>query len=227
MQIVRVPREQVEQFAREEYARQYGNAAPAKVRNAQALVALGEPRAYRWRGHTYRVPPVPFREGARLNIIAQALHECDELPADEQMLVRAAAVTSARAILPHIARRTGWRRFLPFNPFRRAHIGDVREWIAFALHVPDQSPTISGAAPAPTVDMMDGVMEFARVFPALMSRDGLPVSWAHYVYGMRHIGRTVARETLRAAQAARIGQTPDKEAWASFHSTMRSASGWE
>lgn len=225
MQAVKAPRAQLEQAARELYEKHFGKAAPPKVRNAQALVALGEPRALRWRGHFYRVPPVPFREGARLHVIRESLEDGENLGAEEMMLVRAAAVVSARGIMQRIAEPLGWRRYFPLNPFRKAHIGDVRDLIAFALHVPDQTPTIStGTAPS-SVDLMDGVMEFARVFPGLLTHDGLPISWAHYVYGLRHIGRTVARDTLRAAQTARLAWA-DKETWAQFSTPMRSAAGW-
>lgn len=226
MRVVKLSRAQVEQVAREEYQRQFAQAAPPKVRNAQALVALTEHRALRWRGHVYTVPPVPFREGARLHIIAQSLREAEDLSGEDVMVVRAAAVMSVRAIMPRIARRRGWRRLLPTNPFRRAHIGEVLQLVAWTLEVPDQSPDNPSGGKPPTIDLIDGVMDFARTFPGLLNAEGLPVSWAMYVYGMRHLGRAVARDTLRYAQAMRVGQA-DKEAWKEFSISMRSASGWE
>lgn len=36
-------------------------------------------------------------------------------------------------------------------------------------------------------------------------KDGVPISWRHYVYGLAHVGRSLASDTLRAAQAAGSG----------------------
>lgn len=65
-------------------------------------------------------------------------------------------------------------------------------------------------APRSPADLADALCEFARAFPAWTTPDGFPRSWRHYVLGMGHLGRASARESLRLAQAAAIGQsTPE------------------
>lgn len=46
------------------------------------------------------------------------------------------------------------------------------------------------------------------------NRDGFPRSWAHYVHGLRHLGRAHLREQLAQAQAVRIGQHADEKGYA-------------
>jgi hypothetical protein len=57
---------------------------------------------------------------------------------------------------------------------------------------------------------MDDVATFAAALPAWCHREGseagLPLTWRHFVYGMRHLGRAHTRTLLDRAQAARIGQ---------------------
>jgi hypothetical protein len=216
VQITKIPRAELERYAREQYARQFGQAAPIKVRNAQALVALGEHRALKWRGHAYRVPPLPWKAGARLLVISQALTSEGE---------RERATRLGRKVMHALVRL---RSFGPWakpvlNPFRRASSEEVSDLCDFFLHIPDDNKHDGGNATS--VDLMDGLMEMVRLFPALIGVDGLPVSWSAYQYALRHFGRAQARDDLRAAQAARVSQAP-KADWQNYAREMRSACGW-
>lgn len=66
--------------------------------------------------------------------------------------------------------------------------------------------------------------EFARAFPAWMV-DGEPRSWRHYVYGMMHLARAGARESLRLSTAAQMAfaKKEDAETWMR---TQRAVAGW-
>ena len=226
MQITKLSRAELEAFAREQYAQQFGRPAPPKVRNAQALVALGEHRPLRWRGHAYRVPPLPFRDGARLLVVSQVLAaEYEEAGGDVwaevfELAAPSRALARARIMCGDLVQRRRFSR----NPFRNATPAEVRDLIAFFLAVPDETPSLR-AKGAQTVDLLDGLLEFMRVYPALVNSDGLPVSWQHYQYGLRSLGRCVARESLRFAQAMRMAQT-DKESFKGWAAEQASAAGW-
>jgi hypothetical protein len=186
--------------------------APPEVRNAQALAALGEPRALRWRGHTYRVPPVPFTRGWQLYVTAQVLS--GEYPERE----RTAALRVGRRVAGTLVER---RRFRP-NPFRRASADEVAALIEFFLHVPDDTPQYEPAGQrARVVDMLDGFFEFAHLFGNLM-RDGVPASWMHYQLGLRYLRRIHARDEIRMAQAGRLAQA-DMPAWRRYTDDLRRA----
>lgn len=51
--------------------------------------------------------------------------------------------------------------------------------------------------------------------PAWCGRDGFPLSWRHYCYGLRYLGRSHIREQLARAGAARMAaaETDDYKAW--------------
>jgi hypothetical protein len=180
-------------------------AAPPKVRNAASITALCEPRAARWRGHAYTVPPVPFRDGWALFVVAQVLASGSPAAQDR------ALVTGRRILCRLIGAR--WR-----SPFRRATAADLAGLIDTILDVPDDSPPRLGHAPR-VVDLRSGFFAFAERFPALM-RDGLPVSWAAYQCGLREIGRSMAVEELRMAQAARVAQA-GKDDWLRYAGELR------
>ena len=75
------------------------------------------------------------------------------------------------------------------------------------------------------VDLIDGLAEFARAFPGWIGADGYPLSWRHYVYGMAHLGRAAARETLRAATAAGAAwMKPDQ--YRQWRADVQAAAGW-
>jgi hypothetical protein len=43
-------------------------------------------------------------------------------------------------------------------------------------------------------------------------KDGWPLSWRHYVYGMAHLNRDRARESLRIASAAGVPHMKEEDA---------------
>jgi len=63
--------------------------------------------------------------------------------------------------------------------------------------------------------LADCLCEFALAYPhwlvpwwAFWRRDRtLPCSWKHYVYGLTHLRRASARESLRLAQASAVAQS--------------------
>lgn len=66
-------------------------------------------------------------------------------------------------------------------------------------------------------------MEFAAAFPALM-KDGVPLSWRHFVYGLAHLGRAHARESLRMAGTV-SGVLSGKEG-AKWFNIVEGQAGW-
>ena len=162
MQITKLSRAELEAFAREQYAQQFGRPAPPKVRNAQALVALGEHRPLRWRGHAYRVPPLPFRDGARLLVVSQVLAaEYEEAGGDVwaevfELAAPSRALARARIMCGDLVQRRRFSR----NPFRNATPAEVRDLIAFFLAVPDETPSLR-AKGAQTVRIEGAQLEIA------------------------------------------------------------------
>lgn len=67
-------------------------------------------------------------------------------------------------------------------------------------------------------------MEYAREFPALM-KDGQPLSWRHFVYGMAHLSRVNARESLKLASSTRIASAEKKD-FTEWMSTQTFVAGW-
>jgi hypothetical protein len=207
MQIQKLSRAELEGIAREQYQRRYA-AAPPKVRNAEAFGALGEHRALRWRGHAYRVPPLSWLDGKRLFVVLQALRGS----VAERERARRAGIMVLRRLVGARFRR----------PFAGATADELRGILEYLLHVADETPA-SGDAPA-DIDLIDGLYEFCRAYPALVV-GGYPVTWAHYEHGMRHLARAMARDTLRAAEAARVAQAT-KDGWQEWTRAMRPAAGW-
>lgn len=74
---------------------------------------------------------------------------------------------------------------------------------------------------------MDGLCEFVRAYPAWV-RDGLPLSWRHFGYGMAHLGRAAAAESLRVAAAVAMSFMPSDEGRA-WRAQQKRAAGliWE
>lgn len=220
MQAIRVlSRAELEALAREAYQARYREAPKPETRNADALVQLGEPRRLIWRGRRLYVPPLPYRLGARLLTVRMAIDAGESGPRTLALAARLARQAVRPATLR--VRLALWARGNPFRPLTRI---DALQLLDTLLHVPDAAPP-----PPPTtrvvLDCVDSLMEFVLAFPALCHR-GEPISWAHYVYGLRHLARSRAREDLRGALAGRIAQTPDKEAWSRWTAEQASAAGW-
>jgi hypothetical protein len=45
--------------------------------------------------------------------------------------------------------------------------------------------------------MLDQVAEFAQQMPAWTGKDGFPLTYKHFIYGMKWIKRSYARQNLR------------------------------
>lgn len=71
-------------------------------------------------------------------------------------------------------------------------------------------------------DTLDQLAIFADVLPAWVGRDGLPLSWKHWRYGLPYITRRGIRETLETAQAVRAGRATEEwyKEWRKSHRMM-------
>lgn len=59
--------------------------------------------------------------------------------------------------------------------------------------------------------------EFADRLPGWCDRaTGLPLSWRHFVYGQRYLGRAFMREQLQHADAARIAHHASGEEYTTW-----------
>lgn len=217
-----VPLDVLRAQAREDFRRRFSDVVPTKVRNAVALAALGEHRPLRFRGHYYRVPPLPFRAGVRLLVASQVLRDGQAPPQ-----ARERAFRTVRHVAGECVTTRRWRlwplgrAWLPprRNPFRTAQPEEVAALLAFLLDVPDDSPINLPDSDEP-VDMIDGLMEYlAGGYPT--TPDGLPTSWALYQYALRHRGRFVARELRRASEASRVAFGADEKTWKQWLRDLR------
>lgn len=55
------------------------------------------------------------------------------------------------------------------------------------------------------IDVAEMVGSFAHYLPAWTGGDGLPLSWTHYVAGLRWIARHTMRQQVYAADSTRLG----------------------
>lgn len=74
-------------------------------------------------------------------------------------------------------------------------------------------------------DFADLLCEFAAAYPAWTRRDGFPLSWRHFSYGVAHLGRAYARTSLRLSAATGIAHATreDAEQW---YRAQKQAAGW-
>lgn len=193
------------------------------VINVDAVLVLGQERTVAWGAITLHAPPLSFVLGARLFVASNAIRDLQDKKAPEASVKAAQSVAAAllrKALKPvkKLDRLRCWSCV-----FTKDSPDEVRALIDWLLDVPDQA----GYEPSSkrvTVDFMDNVAQFARSFPAWM-KDGWPLSWAHYQYGMRHLGRAWVREELRLASAARAGQAEKKD-FQKYVSEQKHAAGW-
>ncbi len=197
----RVPQEELERFAREEYVRRYAAVPKPKPLNVEALVSLGAPRLLRWSGLQFRAPPLSFALGKRILVCVNALRELREARAPEPVRWIAARDTAT------VLRRALWPRWSRWAI--RGTPDEVEHLANWLLDVPDDTalPPIEVAV---RMDFVDTLAAFVREFPAWVGTNGDPISWAHYQYGLRHLVRARHREDLRAALTARIAQADPK-----------------
>ena len=81
------------------------------------------------------------------------------------------------------------------------------------------------SARARTIDWLHDLTTFAIRFPAWIGKDGYPLSWRHYIYGMAAIERENAAEKLRMADAvsAHKAKERDFKRWLREHSAIAGA----
>lgn len=73
-------------------------------------------------------------------------------------------------------------------------------------------------------DQAENLVVFAHYLPALM-KDGVPLSWRHYIIGSGWIGRHVARVQVREYMASLMStlEPEDRREWVD---TLKTAAGW-
>jgi hypothetical protein len=222
-----IPQAELDAQAAEYWKHKFANAPAPTIVNLAAVVALDETRTFAWNGILYRVRPLTYAMGSRFMVVGEALSGLRRGDRFIDLLEVTTAVKVAKLLLHSAMRpRAPWRRLLwPLaRPFRRDAAADIDSLVRWLLYVPDEA----GHAPATertVFDMVDALATFARHYPAWVGRDGLPLSWAHYVYGNRALGRAMAREDLRHASATRIAAADMKD-FGRWHAEIRSAAGW-
>lgn len=224
---------ELEKAAARRYEQWIASLPEPKVVNVEALVAFTVPRRFDMGGVGLRAPPLPFLAGIRLFVAANALRDLRGASA-RPAVMQDALRTTVRLILQQLhptsrfRRLTGWRRSFFVAP--PEEIEGIARWL---LHVPDDS-TIPPPKGQVTVDFMGNLCDFVREWPAWVARPGpwwrrgpvpLPVSWAAYVYGSRHLSRARAREDLRRAFAVRFAGADEKH-YKAFNAELRQVAGW-
>jgi hypothetical protein len=63
--------------------------------------------------------------------------------------------------------------------------------------------------------VLDELQVFITYRPAWVDKNGWPLSWQHYIYGLRHIARESQRHQLWLAQANRMSRI-DKNNWEEY-----------
>ena len=70
------------------------------------------------------------------------------------------------------------------------------------------------------LNLIDGLYEFQRAFGRS------PRSWRDYSYGMGHLARASARESIRMARAGRMAQAAKPEDWRDWSQEQRFYADW-
>jgi hypothetical protein len=213
------PFAELEAYAHAEYVRKYASIPRPNVVNIDAVLAFGQPRVFQLGGVGYRAPPLSFRLGFHCLVVANLLRDATAAGQSTIEPIRVARRLLLQAAFP-VSR---WMRWFG-RRIAKAPAADIEPALWWLLHVPDALP------PAPptqqvTVDWSDQLAQFARAFPCWAGSDGFPLSWHHYVVGMRHLSRATAREDVRRAVAGRIAGADVKE-WKSWKAELNAAAGW-
>jgi hypothetical protein len=217
MGLRRVPQVELEAFARAEYRKKYAAVPRPKLVNLDALVEFLSPQVIAWAGVSYRAPPVAFALGVKLMVAGHAMQ--DLRVAGAAPPVRLAAARVALSCLRSQLKGPWYRRH-----FRSTDPDEIEAMTWRVLYVPDQGVVAPDEGPV-TIDYMDITAHFARELPAWCGPDGLPLSWKHYQYGLRHLRRASARETIRQATAVRAAGADAKD-YRDFESAVRADAGW-
>ncbi len=192
--------------------------------NVYATVEFGKAREFEWEGLSYRAPPLSFRVGLHLTVIVNALKESLDAGQSTAMAVRKARGQLVHAVHPKARRHQFlWRRRL----FPKAEPVALLALLGWLVHVPDECmvpPTNKTGSPV-TVDWLDNYAQFAKEFFGWLDGQGEPLSWSHYVLGVRHIAKARAREDLRFVGATSAMHSKDRE-FREWQAEMKTAAGW-
>ena len=209
---------------RAKYLRLLKEAPEPVVINIDAVLAIGQSREFAWGARKLRAPPLSYAQGIRLLVAANALRDLRDKQAPPKV-VQAALTLAATLIRQTVKPRHWWHGLRWSRAFTQDDAESIEGLLRWLTDIPDQSAPPKPATRQVTVDLMDVLAEFARDFPAWVGADGFPRSWAHYLYGLRHMSRAVAREDLRHSAAARASQYETKD-YNEFAREMRQAAGW-
>lgn len=106
-----------------------------EIANAATVLGLGEAGVLFFRGRAFRVPPVGYREGVRLQQLADRLAALALAAApDDEQVEAIDEMIAAFARLAHPVGWRGWLRALLPNPFRHASEVEVGQLLAFFSH---------------------------------------------------------------------------------------------
>jgi hypothetical protein len=89
--------------------------------------------------------------------------------------------------------------------------------------LPRRAPVLKGEPP-PT-DFAELVCVFAEAYPGWLRRDGKPISWRLFVYGLDVRSRQRARDALMLASAVGLPYTKQQDA-TDWLQTQRIMAGW-
>lgn len=223
------PHAKLEEYAREEYRRHFASIPEPVPVNIEAVVAFNKPRVIPWGALRYRMRPLSYAQGFNLQVAANAIRT-RRLAGESTEDQRRAAL---RLIRPLLHPTNPLRRFKRV-PYFAAPDFAIERLIGAMIYVPDDGAVAPPSRPM-RVDLMDEMATFAHQLPAWCEpayrwlfrnpRAGQPLSWAHYVYGSRHLSRDLARADLRMAVAMRMAQA-DKDGWKLYETEQRSAANW-
>jgi hypothetical protein len=218
------PFAELEAEAKQRYKEHFAAVPPPKIVNLDTLIHFGHPRTFEFGGVGYRAPPLGFAAGYRIMVAANALRDLREgdAPAPTR---RSAARVAASLVVPTLSPiwwRFGWR--IRLRRVLLANLDAAEDLLWFLQYVPDDGAVVPPSTQV-TIDCMDGLADFVRSFPRWVGPDGQPLTWSHYVYGMRHLGRARSREDLRHTSAVRMAGA-DKKDYTPWHAELRAAAGW-
>lgn len=212
-----------------------------KLVNLDAVIAFSPPTPRRFveGGIGFRAPPLSYPAGIRLLAVRAALRDLlkagEAAPTQFVEAVRGTVIRLiARSIRPGLLRRLrgGWLRV-----FRVMETEELEALLTYLIYVPDASLPPPEPKEPVTVDLMDALTAFVQSCPGWTvtpfrwrfwrpRAPAIPVSWAAYIHGCRHLARLRAREDLRMTRAFRIAQGADETEFAKWKAEEIQYAGW-
>lgn len=224
-----VPHRELEELSRKLYLRKFEHVDPELVLiNREPVISLQAPRAFAWGGVGYRAPPPGYLVGVKILIAADMLRSLRkaDVPVPQRLNATRAAARIIRGIVRPVTIIGRLVTALRRCPFASADPVEVEGLLRWLIHVPDDSDIPPPPKRKIPIDLMDGLANFAREFPAWVGDDGYPLSYRLYVYGTRNLTRLSARTDLRQASAVRMAKA-DVKNWREWAGELSAAAGWE